>query len=271
MIQPPPAALPAPAALKLADYQAEINTAPSYAEQVQEAEKQWKRRNTKQNPAFRTVRKTLETLCCGQKRCGYCENSAADEIDHVRPKSFYPDAAFVWENYVYACGLCNGAKLSQFALFTGTKRDFTELRRGKNDALVPPPTGEDVFIHPRWENPLDFFTLDLRDTFEFIPLYEEDEDPVAWRRADYTISVLKLNTHDYLVKARRTAYQDFRARLREYIAERNAGTPSDALLIFVEALQCCNHQAVWQEMKTQHTQIKELAALFADAPEALLW
>ncbi|MBX3729546.1 MAG: hypothetical protein KF858_10215 [Candidatus Sumerlaeia bacterium] len=37
----------------------------------------------------------------------YCEDSRATDIEHIRPKEHYPEVAFVWENYAYACNVCN--------------------------------------------------------------------------------------------------------------------------------------------------------------------
>lgn len=271
MIRLPDTNLKASAVTLLAKYQAEIDAIPDYAKRVAAASKEWGKRNTAKNAAFRDVRKTLETMCCGARRCGYCEDSAADEIDHVRPKSFYPEATFVWENYIYTCGLCNGPKNNQFAVFTDPNGEFSKLQRGPKDTPTSPLTGDMVLIHPRQENPLDFLILDLRDTFEFFPLYEQNENAVVWQRADYTINLLTLNTRDYLPKARRSAYRDFRARLHEYARKRDAGATPDELVKLTEAFLSCNHQGVWQEMKRQGSQIPELKALFTEVPDALTW
>ena len=47
----------------------------------------------------------------------YCEDSVGDEVEHHRPKNLYPDHTFLWDNYLYACGPCNGPKNNRFAVF----------------------------------------------------------------------------------------------------------------------------------------------------------
>jgi len=37
----------------------------------------------------------------------YCEHSAGSDIDHFWPKEKYPGRAYTWENYLWACGICN--------------------------------------------------------------------------------------------------------------------------------------------------------------------
>ena len=33
-------------------------------------------------------------MCAGAKRCMYCEDSAADEVEHHLPKNLYPEFVF---------------------------------------------------------------------------------------------------------------------------------------------------------------------------------
>ncbi len=49
----------------------------------------------------------LRAMCNGPQRCMYCEESMATAIEHMRPRSSYPEATFVWENYLLACSTCN--------------------------------------------------------------------------------------------------------------------------------------------------------------------
>ena len=50
----------------------------------------------------------------GARRCGYCEDSDGDEIEHIKPRDLYPEKTFAWENYLLACGQCNRSKSSRF-------------------------------------------------------------------------------------------------------------------------------------------------------------
>jgi hypothetical protein len=107
------------------------------------------------------------------------------------------------------------------------------------------------------------------DTFLFVPT--GNVGSVNFVRATYTISVLRLNQRDYLPVARREAYHSYRARLREYAADLDAGVAAAILTRRVDALRRMQHPTVWHEMRRQHGLIPELAALFRRAPEALMW
>lgn len=47
--------------------------------------------------------------------CGYCERECKGEVDHFRPKSKSPDKVYRWNNWVFACHDCNGAKGEKWA------------------------------------------------------------------------------------------------------------------------------------------------------------
>jgi hypothetical protein len=199
----------------------------------------------------------------------YCEDSCADEVEHIKPKDLYPESTFLWDNYVYACGPCNGPKNNHFAVFsiaTGLQADVT---RGRLGPVVEPEPGSPVLINPRWEDPLKFMELDLVDTFLFLPT--KPKGSKDFERADYTIRVLKLNERDVLLKARKEAYDSYEARLSRYITLRDEGEPVIKLKKRVRALKRMQHPTVWKEMKRQHSLIPTLNQLFADAPEALAW
>lgn len=57
-------------------------------------------------------------------RCGYCDTSGADTVDHIVPRS--RGGATDWENTVLACGPCNGRK-----------RDRTPVQAGMRLLLTP--------------------------------------------------------------------------------------------------------------------------------------
>ena len=96
--------LPAAHERKLEEYQSDVDGKGTYEKRVAEGKRLFKSRNSKRNGTFKAVRKTLSVMCRGPRRCMYCEDSAADEVEHFRPKDLYPEAVFVWMNYLYACG-----------------------------------------------------------------------------------------------------------------------------------------------------------------------
>lgn len=150
---------------KLKEYQDEIDALATFAERSQKAKKSFSGKNTNKNKYFNAIKEKLIEMCSGARRCVYCEDSVGDEVEHIRPKDFFPESCFVWENYVYACGNCNGPKNNKFAIFTDDKDDFYDVRLNIG---AEPPKGKDAMINPRNESAMDYCMLDLRDTFKFV-------------------------------------------------------------------------------------------------------
>ena len=268
MIQLPDIALADAAAQGLWALQAEVDGASSYADRVAEGKRLFALRNVRGNVIFDEVKRTLDQMCAGARRCAYCEDSAADEVEHVRPKDLYPQVVFAWSNYVYACGPCNGPKGSHFAVFVEGALDPVEVARKPKAPIVPPLDGEPVLIDPRAEDATRLMSIDLRETYLFKPLSPKGtRDHV---RADYTIRTLRLN-RDELPRARRHAYLDHVAHVRHYQRERDAGASADRLIELRETVQQRQHPTVWREMQRQRERLPELRALFADVPEAATW
>jgi uncharacterized protein (TIGR02646 family) len=195
----------------------------------------------------------------------YCEDSAADQIDHFRPKAFYPNLVFVWLNYLYACGRCNLAKQHRFSVLDVRASAAIDIIRRRGEPLIEPTDGPSVLIDPRVDDPLDYLSLDLLGTFQFMPRHSKGTH--EHQRAEYTIDVLKLNEYDWQLSARREAYDNYRARLTEYVNAK--GSPAEPAL--VQAMMRCAQPTVWAEMKRNAGVITELKALFNAAPEAQTW
>ncbi|MFZ3374297.1 MAG: hypothetical protein WA183_01955, partial [Chthoniobacterales bacterium] len=171
MIQLPVIELPEETSIQLGNLQAQVDQADSHSAQVAVARALFSQRNRKEDKAFKIVRAVLSQMCSGAQRCCYCEDSAADEVEHIKPKHIYPGEVFVWENYLYACGPCNGPKNNKFAVFDPVTGAMTQITRQWIATATQPPLGNPVLIDPRHEDPLHFFELDLRDTFQFIPAF----------------------------------------------------------------------------------------------------
>jgi uncharacterized protein (TIGR02646 family) len=264
----------------LAGRQSPINAIGLYSERIAEAKGRWGNFN---NAAFREVKEKLIAMCPSTQRCVYCEDSYADEIEHFRPKDLYPDLTFVWENYLLACGRCNGtSKRHHFAIFdaTGQFQDITRPAKVVN--IFEPPSGENVLINPRYENPLDFLKLDLLSDFEIQirpRLNERDA-----RRANYTIELLQLNTRAELPQWRKAAFESFMDWLRVFASHTSVGN-DERLVQHKEALARKNHIMVWEEMrrfylernpsywetklKRKYPIVEELDSLFSANPEVL--
>lgn len=269
MIRLPDIALSSPALHQLERWQAEVDAHPRYADQVTAARRSFEQRNKPGNKTFAEVRRSLTEMCSGAQRCGYCEDSAADEVEHIWPKDLYPELVFAWRNYLYACGPCNGPKNNRFAVFPPGARNPVEVGRSSEASVKPPRRGSPAIIDPRQEDPMAFLMLDLRGTFYFEPLAKKGTKD--YERADYTLRLLRLNAREYLRQARENAFSGYRARLFEYVSLRRKRAPRVALSRCSLAIQRAAHPTVWKEMQRQHSQHPELRALFREAPEALGW
>lgn len=254
------------ATTNLAAYQADVDSAGTYADVVSKAKSLFSSRNRASNSTFSEVREKLALMCNGPRRCMYCEDSVADEVEHFKPKDLYPEVVFVWQNYFYACGRCNGPKNNRFSVIDGVGT-LVDVTRPRDAAIVPPLAGTAALIDPRIEDPMTFMMLDLRDTFTFTAT--ADVDSIEAMRANYTIDVLRLNERDYLVEARAIAFSGYRAGLTEYVSRKIAGADLPELDRLRSGILRAPHPTVWAEMVRQHSHHPALNSLFAAAPEAL--
>jgi uncharacterized protein (TIGR02646 family) len=225
------------AARHLSLQQAAVFHSSAYAHQVVRAKELWAAKISNQagRTAFATIRSTLASMCGGTIRCCYCEDSMADEIEHIRPKDLFPALTFVWQNYLFACGPCNGPKGNRYGYLDGNHViDFVRLRR---EPIRSPPDAPPALIDPRVEDPLRYLELDLggttpdgaiiEGTFELLPSIELTSADEA--RAEYTIQTLGLN-REIIRVARQNAFGGYRARLHEY-ADRKQEGASEAELV----------------------------------------
>ena len=252
----------------LGRWQNDIDVETTYEAQISKAKKTW----GKSNKTFDEIKDKLRLMSNSTRRCNYCEDSYSDEIEHIYPKDIYPEKTFIWENYLYACGPCNGPKNNQFALISGDGElyDITPPRPIPDDYVYSRPRLDQVaLIDPRVENPFDFLELDIVGTFRFIPSIGINAQDNL--RAKYTIEILRLNDREYLVEARKQAFVNFRARLNEYIQQRDNGATQNELDNLIKGIKDSNHQTVWHEMKRFRSYINPLNQLFNNALESLTW
>ncbi|AJY19666.1 hypothetical protein L0Z13_08750 [Burkholderia multivorans] len=258
--------------------QSQVNREAAYPDQVTKALALWdaKRGSKPRREAFATIRDTLATMCIGPVRCAYCEDSAADEIEHVYPKSLFPERAFQWSNLLFACGPCNGPKSNKFGILALGK--VVEFCRTKDKSDTPPPAGISALVDPRVEDPTELLELDLggvtpdghkiSGTFMFVPRSGISESEEA--RAIFTIDTLGLN-REVLRMARRNAFSGFRARLWEYVTKIKGNAPAEALDHLRAEIISTPHLSVFFEMRRQRSALPEVDQLLKDAPDAALW
>lgn len=225
--------------------QHEIDNLPVYEDRVNFADGKFK---SKPGGLFGRVRNALEISCGDLVRCGYCEDSCADEVEHVWPKAFFPDKTFLPENYLFSCGRCNPTKGNKFAIWSAAGWvDLREQRR--NHGYVQPPVSQSKFIDPVAEDPLDLIWLDLAGgSFRFVEIGEPGT--IEYERAEFTIGTLRLNK-EVLVLARKNAYTGFIDRMNMYIQRKIGGDSPDQLRIRLAELRRSPHQTVRFEMARQ--------------------
>lgn len=269
MIRLPDVSLPAGAQAWLAELQQAVDAEPTYDQQVKMGKELFAAKRGL--ASFRPVLTALKRMCSGPQRCCYCEDSQATDVEHIRPKDFYPDLVFVWENYLFACARCNRPKSNTCDIHRQDDGARLQVPAFVRQHKRRPPVGEAVLINPRLEDPLELMMLEMRDTFFFLP--RAAPDTRDWERARHTIDSLKLNEEDVLPKSRAEAYAGYRDRLKRYVDQKARGEPPEALRHTITSLRQMRHPTVWHEIKRQRAfpHHQEINHLFTAAPEALDW
>ncbi|MFN0200084.1 MAG: hypothetical protein ACKVTZ_01105 [Bacteroidia bacterium] len=243
---------------KLRSYQSDIDNEIDFSDKVEKAKSKWKGKNLQ---TFSIIKNTLKRINpCGEY-CAYCETSLADEIEHIYPKTLFSEKTFLWDNYLWVCGICNRThKSNKFAIYNPHFQDITPFNTRSNP--IQPVNDHHVFIHQRLENPLDFITLDF-NTGLLCPSFPSNTK--EYDRTDYTLNtVLNLN-RDVLCNARKNAYRFYKGCLQDYLS---ATTKSQKRQIEKE-IEKADHKTVWEEMKIQHIWVNELNDLFSQSPHLL--
>jgi uncharacterized protein (TIGR02646 family) len=273
--------------------QAAIDGKANFVEQSQRAGSLWnaKTGTTSGRNAFSEIKSTLIEMCVGVEICNFCENNEATDIEHIYPKSHFPERAFIWDNYLLACKICNTTyKSDKFSVFNPANSNSKYIiQRGS----PKPPTNDSVLLNPRIEDPMQFLFLDIKgNTFRFgtLPnLSIRDKE-----KADYTIELLGLNDRDTLVEGRRAAAHYFISRLEKFVLIKEAiDFPSlESIVSDLDFLDLTNslanekirlmasvkteilkysHPTIWKEFIRQKNHLPKTNNLFTRAPEALTW
>lgn len=288
MIQLRPATLEATALQYLAKVQTKIDQQPA-ANRAKFARNRWE---DKLDPngareAFTTIKDHLRALCVDTEGCNYCEGNEGRDIEHIYPKSFFPERAFQWDNYLLACKTCNtDFKKDQFAVFSPRgSAQVVDLQQG-----MVAPTDDAAFIDPRQDNPLDFLWLDMQAAeprFSVHPLLDAgSRDAIKARK---TLDILGLNRRARLVEERAVArheYLDYLERYGKVIAATDAADLKDAapypkdvddtIAFGLEQMRIATaiwqkvlkhrHPTVWHALKRQRLVVRDADRLFRVAP-----
>src|SRR5918998_5960335 len=63
----------------------EIDKPATFKARGEMAKKMFSRKNTKRSPVFKEVKLRITEMCNSTRRCVYCEDSLADEVEHIYP------------------------------------------------------------------------------------------------------------------------------------------------------------------------------------------
>lgn len=122
-------------------------------------------------------------------KCIYCESEITSisygDIEHLKPKSVYPELTFEWDNLGLACTKCNVKKNNNF------------------DSALP-------YINPYLEDPEDFFMA------LSIYIYSKPES----KRGKITELSLELNRPE-LLESRKERIELIRSLVENYVSETN--------------------------------------------------
>nr|WP_321182294.1 hypothetical protein [Methylobacterium sp. Leaf122] len=208
---------------------------------------------------FDEIKSVLAAHSPSGSACYYCERDRYRDIEHIWPKRHYPNKCFEWENYVYACTICNqDAKRDKFAVFDVNDNVIEFDRSLPIDQ--PVPTGDPVQINIRVEDPLEYLQMDLQ-TGRFVTV---GQDKRANARGIYTRDLFDLD-NDVLTRIRRQAVYHFTDYITRYCAAKNEGRADDAARLLSEILEL-PFPTVLVELRRQKSISIELEKLIDELP-----
>lgn len=275
----------------LQSLQNQINIESTFAKKAEKAKKLWDNKgDSKRQQAFAKIKQLLKDMCVGIEICNYCECNEANDIEHIYPKSFFPEKTFEWDNYLLACKQCNTAyKLDKcFTLdHSGTLQNTTRGQEPIHKIIA--------FVNPRSDDPKSYFWLNLRtwqfELFDELLLFQQN-------KAAKTLEILGLNQRALLVAQREMAagqfydklerltrllrassFSEMEAILSPHDAILDASLPLDALKVELKKTlqihfqkQKYGHPSVWEAIKMIASKTNpKWRTIFEQIPEALQW
>ena len=213
MIQPVTKTLAQQATDRLSHLQGKVDAKPSFAKKVAEAQRLWRNKNSS-NPdkrAFGEIKNALHSSHVLGDICHYCEQNENNDIEHINPKSFFPQYTFDWENYLLVCKQCNSGYKLDKCFVLNDNNDLCKVDRG-----IELQYKTIAFINPRLENPNDFLIMNMK-TFEFEIHPGIRQNKAKRNKAIKTLEILQLNNRDLLIEQRESAAKYFYQRFEQLV------------------------------------------------------
>jgi uncharacterized protein (TIGR02646 family) len=269
--------------------QKKINVKKGFATKVAEAQELWKSKGgVAGERAFKVIKDSLIGMCVSVEACNYCEANEASDIEHIYPKTFFPEKTFVWENYLLACKQCNtGYKLDKCYVLDKKGNVYKTIRGNK------PKYNTVAIINPRIEDPLKYLWLNLL-SWEFN--IQDKLSTNDYNKALKTLEILALNERDYLIAGRKRVASecfDKMDRLCRILKAKNKMdiksiiNPYEDIIDFSLPLETIKnnckastkahihkqqHPSVWESIKTIESKVNsKWMNVFKEIPEALTW
>ena len=180
---------------------------------------------------WKASKSQLKKECFG--KCAYCEATtdivAHGDVEHYRPKSIYWWLAYTYDNYLYACQICNQLyKGDNFPLLTGSSRlpaplvtallSDTELQQLVGLLSPDPLTGtggysiaryvqahqqeQALLLNPYTDNPAQYFAYVADDVLQeviLVPAEPRYQPHVQAAENYYGLNRVELKTNRYKI------------------------------------------------------------------------
>jgi len=273
----------------LNELQNKINNETTFEKKAEKSKSLWKSKGGKKGEqAFEIIRKVLYDMCVYIGTCNYCEHNEASDIEHIYPKSFFPEKTFDWENYLLVCKECNSAYKLDKCYILDNNDEIIFVKRKEE-----PPYKTLAFINPRVENPERFMILSP-DSFEFELL--SDLDKKDTNKSNSTLQILKLNQRHTFLHKRKSVANNCYETMERLIKIMSANSleelksvlrPNDDRFDFTFSLDKLKseikesykrhisryeHPSVWYSIKLIASKTNEKwKTIFEKIPEALNW
>jgi uncharacterized protein (TIGR02646 family) len=70
--------------------------------------------NARRSQWFVPVIEALRGMTGPGERCMFCSGSESSNVEHFQPKAVFPALAMAWDNFLWACDICNRSKGIRF-------------------------------------------------------------------------------------------------------------------------------------------------------------